>query len=214
MPPTTHVIECTAYCRCGHCCKWEWGVKLPGSFYLGLVPHPIFLRFRRRRKAVVNTPIPLIARYWTTASPTLLGGHYEGITSSGTFPSQPRPGILSEQSLRREPRKIPGRLLLFPWRLLAKQGTIAADTAHFPFGTKMFVPGYGWGMVEDRGSAIKGPRRVDLFHHSHRDALQWGRRTVPVLVVLPGQSTVDFLRAPGPLRPLLKAAVWVKRLFF
>lgn len=50
-----------------------------------------------------------------------------------------------------------GRLV---WRTItlqwsARDGTIAADTSHFPFGTRIFVPGWGWGAVQDRGGAIK-----------------------------------------------------------
>jgi len=61
----------------------------------------------------------------------------------------------------------------------AKNGTIAADTRRYPFGTIMNVPGYGWGEVHDKGSAIKG-NRLDLFFSSHKKALEWGRRTVKV----------------------------------
>jgi 3D (Asp-Asp-Asp) domain-containing protein len=63
----------------------------------------------------------------------------------------------------------------------AKKGTLAADTSRYPFGTIMYVPGYGWGEVHDRGSAIKG-NRLDLFYSSHKKALEWGRRTVEVKV--------------------------------
>lgn len=64
----------------------------------------------------------------------------------------------------------------------AKPGrTIAADTSLFPFGTKMKVPGYGTGIVEDRGGAIKGAR-IDLFFKTHKQALKWGRQTVTVEV--------------------------------
>lgn len=63
----------------------------------------------------------------------------------------------------------------------AKPGTIAADTSVFPFGTRMKIPGYGWGTVEDRGGAIKGGR-IDLFFKSHKEALEWGRQTVKVRV--------------------------------
>jgi 3D (Asp-Asp-Asp) domain-containing protein len=63
----------------------------------------------------------------------------------------------------------------------ARKGTLAADTSRYPFGTIMYVPGYGWGEVHDRGSAIKG-NRLDLFHSSHKKALEWGRRTVKVRV--------------------------------
>ena len=63
----------------------------------------------------------------------------------------------------------------------AKKGTIAADTSRYPFGTIMYVPGYGWGEVHDRGTAIQG-NRIDLFFSSHKKALEWGRRTVKVKV--------------------------------
>ncbi|MBU6302036.1 MAG: 3D domain-containing protein [Verrucomicrobia bacterium] len=66
----------------------------------------------------------------------------------------------------------------------ARPGTIAADTAVFPFGTRIRVPGYGWGTVEDRGGAIKGTR-LDLFFKSHGEALEWGRRSVTVEVIRP-----------------------------
>jgi 3D (Asp-Asp-Asp) domain-containing protein len=64
--------------------------------------------------------------------------------------------------------------------VLPEEGTIAADTSIYPVGTKMKIPGYGWGIVEDRGSAIKGPDRIDIYMRSHRKALQWGRQSVPV----------------------------------
>lgn len=64
----------------------------------------------------------------------------------------------------------------------AKPGrTIAADTNVFPFGTRLKIPGYGWGTVEDRGGAIQG-QRIDLFFRTHKEALQWGRKTVTVQV--------------------------------
>jgi 3D (Asp-Asp-Asp) domain-containing protein len=64
----------------------------------------------------------------------------------------------------------------------ARKGTIAADTAYYPFGTKMVVPGYGAGVVHDRGGAITGPARIDLFYTSHRKALRWGRKIMTVYV--------------------------------
>jgi 3D (Asp-Asp-Asp) domain-containing protein len=44
----------------------------------------------------------------------------------------------------------------------------------------MYVPGYGDGVVEDRGSAIKGEKRIDLYFNSHSKAREWGRQTVEV----------------------------------
>ena len=66
----------------------------------------------------------------------------------------------------------------------AKKGTIAADTSFFPFGTVMKVPGYGWGRVEDRGSAIKG-NHIDLYFKDHGHAMQWGSKRMKVTVWIP-----------------------------
>ncbi len=63
----------------------------------------------------------------------------------------------------------------------AQYGTIAADTAVLPFGTVVYVPGYGYGRVEDRGGDIKG-RRLDLWYPSHGAAQEWGRKRINVRV--------------------------------
>lgn len=63
----------------------------------------------------------------------------------------------------------------------AKPGTIAADTRLYPFGTIMYIPGYGYGRVEDRGSAIQG-QHIDLFFTSHQQALNWGRKNKRVTI--------------------------------
>jgi 3D (Asp-Asp-Asp) domain-containing protein len=63
----------------------------------------------------------------------------------------------------------------------SRVGTIAADTSKYPFGTVMYVPGYGYGRVEDRGSAISG-QRIDLYFNKHNEALKWGRQTKQVKV--------------------------------
>jgi 3D (Asp-Asp-Asp) domain-containing protein len=66
----------------------------------------------------------------------------------------------------------------------ADWGTIAADTRYYPFGTIMYVPGYGWGRVEDIGGAIKGDH-IDLYFPTHNEALQWGRQWHKVKVWKP-----------------------------
>jgi 3D (Asp-Asp-Asp) domain-containing protein len=63
----------------------------------------------------------------------------------------------------------------------AKHGTIAADTTRLPFGTVVYVPGYGYGRVEDRGGAIKGAK-LDLWFPSHEKALKWGRKKMKVRI--------------------------------
>lgn len=68
----------------------------------------------------------------------------------------------------------------------ARVGTIAADTRLYPFGTVMYVPGYGYGRVEDRGGAIRG-QKIDLYFDSHQEALEWGRRRETVTIWLQSQ---------------------------
>lgn len=64
----------------------------------------------------------------------------------------------------------------------AKKGTIAADTRYYPYGTVMKIPGYGKGVVQDTGSAIKGSKRIDVYFRTRKKALQWGRQRLPVKV--------------------------------
>ncbi len=66
----------------------------------------------------------------------------------------------------------------------ARLGTVAADTKVLPFGTVVHVPGYGYGVVEDRGGAIRG-HKLDLYFPTHRQALEWGRKRVRVTVWTP-----------------------------
>lgn len=63
----------------------------------------------------------------------------------------------------------------------AKRGTIAADPKLFPFGTHLYVPGYGVGTVEDIGGSIKG-RHIDIWFPTHAEARAWGVRRLKVEV--------------------------------
>ena len=150
----TKTMETTAYCGCDICCNWERG---SGQW--------LYLDFWNRY----------------VASGPRQGRPYDGLTASGTVPYEPQEGFFSWDSVER-PWMIPLRLVLFPWYFLPEDGTIAADTRHYPFGTRMYVPGYGWGVVRDRGRNIKGAARIDLYFHSHDDALRWGRRKLPVYI--------------------------------
>lgn len=66
------------------------------------------------------------------------------------------------------------------WGTHAEYGTVAAD-ASLPFGTILYIPGYGYGRVEDRGGAIKGDK-LDLWFSSHSVAKQWGRKKIAVKI--------------------------------
>ncbi len=148
-------IEVTGYCGCGKCCGWERGSML-------------FLKLDFWKRYITGGPQK--------------GQEYSGLTASGTKPHEIQPGLFSMDSLKR-PWMIPIRIVFFPWLFLPKDGTLAADTRFYPFGTRMYIPGYGYGVVEDRGSAIKGPYRIDAYFDSHQDALEWGRETVSVEII-------------------------------
>ncbi len=60
-------------------------------------------------------------------------------------------------------------------------GTVAVDTDVFPFGTKMYIPGYGNGVAADRGSAIIG-RIIDIWFPTCGQAQAWGRKTLTITV--------------------------------
>ncbi len=64
----------------------------------------------------------------------------------------------------------------------ARKGTIAADTRFYPYGTVMKIPGYGKGVVQDTGGAIKGPNRIDVYFSTRKRALRWGRQRLRVKV--------------------------------
>jgi hypothetical protein len=147
----TKIMEATAYCGCSECCSWERG----SWKYLKL---DVWNRYVSEGEAK--------------------GRDYSGLTADGSEPGEPEPGLVSIDSLA-NPWMIPVRTV-FPWLWLRQDGTIAADTSYYPFGTRMYVPGWGWGVVADRGGAIKGPDRIDLYFDSHEDALRWGRRRVRV----------------------------------
>lgn len=66
----------------------------------------------------------------------------------------------------------------------ARPGTIAADTSIYPYGTVMHIPGYGYGVVEDTGGAVKG-QHIDLYRPNHWFARLWGVQSRKVKVWLP-----------------------------
>ncbi|WP_017726408.1 3D domain-containing protein [Halalkalibacterium ligniniphilum] len=66
--------------------------------------------------------------------------------------------------------------------------TIAADPNVYPIGTVLFIPGYGYGVVADTGSAIKG-KKIDLYYETVEDVFeQWGRKEVNVYLIKKGNG--------------------------
>ncbi|QBG46137.1 hypothetical protein EGM51_01425 [Verrucomicrobia bacterium S94] len=66
---------------------------------------------------------------------------------------------------------------------ITRPGTLAADTSIYPYGTVMYIPGYGYGVVEDTGGAVQG-KHIDLYRPNHWLARAWGVRHKKVKVWL------------------------------
>ncbi len=81
--------------------------------------------------------------------------------------------------------------------------TIAADPKLFPIGTILYIPGYGYGVVSDTGSAIKG-HVIDLYYETIEQVFtQWGKQKVQVAVIRRGtgkltEEELDRLNALTP----------------
>jgi len=65
------------------------------------------------------------------------------------------------------------------------RGTIAVDPEVIPLGTRLHIEGYGEGIAEDTGGAIKG-HIIDLYMESEDECWDWGRRTVKVRIIEEG----------------------------
>jgi 3D (Asp-Asp-Asp) domain-containing protein len=64
----------------------------------------------------------------------------------------------------------------------AGPGTVASDWHVLRPGTRLEIPGYGPGIVADRGGGIRGDR-LDVWMHDRAAARRWGRRKVKVQVL-------------------------------
>lgn len=68
--------------------------------------------------------------------------------------------------------------------------TIAADPKVFPLGSLLYIPGYGYGVVADTGSAIKG-NKIDLYFETKDQVYsEWGKKKVKILVIRKGDGKV------------------------
>ncbi|MFC4404821.1 3D domain-containing protein [Gracilibacillus xinjiangensis] len=99
-------------------------------------------------------------------------GYTAGVESTGKSPGHPAYGITySGVKVKRD-----------------IYSTIAADTSIFPIGTILFIPDYGYGVVADTGSAIKG-HKIDLYYPTVSEVFEkWGKKEVDVYVVKHGNG--------------------------
>ena len=62
-------------------------------------------------------------------------------------------------------------------RTREKPGTIAVDPKAIPYGTLLYVTGYGYCIAEDTGSnKVDSSRMGDLFMNTRAECMAWGRR--------------------------------------
>ncbi|GAE94002.1 hypothetical protein JCM21714_3127 [Gracilibacillus boraciitolerans JCM 21714] len=102
-------------------------------------------------------------------------GYTAGVESTGKSPDHPAYGITySGVKVARD-----------------LYSTIAADLNIFPLGTILYIPNYGYGIVADKGGAIKG-NKIDLYYPSVEDVYQqWGKKSVDVYVVEYGDGSLS-----------------------
>ncbi|MCM3038847.1 3D domain-containing protein [Paenibacillus motobuensis] len=112
-------------------------------------------------------------------------GYTAGYESTGKRPNHPEYGITySGVKVRRDKNTV---------------STIAADLKVFPLGTILYIPGYGYGVVADKGSAIKG-KKIDLYFKTTKQVYkEWGKKEVEVQVIRKGNGklTEAMLRELG-----------------
>ncbi|WP_325058520.1 3D domain-containing protein [Lentibacillus cibarius] len=99
-------------------------------------------------------------------------GYTAGIESTGKTPDHPQYGITySGVQVKRD-----------------LYSTIAADLDIYPIGTILFIPGYGYGVVADKGGAING-NKIDLYYETVDDVYaEWGKKEVEVYVIKKGNG--------------------------
>lgn len=101
-------------------------------------------------------------------------GYTAGIESTGKTPDHPEYGITySGIEVKRD-----------------LYSTIAADLSVYPLGTILYIPDYGYGVVTDKGGAIKG-NKIDLFFDTVEDVYaQWGKKELEVYVIKEGDGEI------------------------
>lgn len=63
-----------------------------------------------------------------------------------------------------------------------RYGLVAVDPREIPFGTRLYIEGYGHAVAADRGRDIMG-NRIDVFLESEAQARRWGVRRAKVYIL-------------------------------
>ncbi|GIW66655.1 MAG: hypothetical protein KatS3mg095_0553 [Candidatus Parcubacteria bacterium] len=66
--------------------------------------------------------------------------------------------------------------------LRALKGAVAVDPNVIPLGSVLEIPGYGYGIAIDTGSAIKG-NKIDVYFDNVDEAKNWGRKKIEITIL-------------------------------
>ncbi|GGH14038.1 3D domain-containing protein [Paenibacillus segetis] len=156
----------------------EPGIWLKSKWVLGKPERMVFMP-AERQEANVIPPIttkeePKAEKKVVKTVKVMATGYTAGYESTGKRPSHPQYGITySGVKVRRDKNTV---------------STIAADLKVFPLGTILYIPGYGYGVVADKGSAIKG-KKIDLYFKTTKQVFkEWGKKEVEVQVIRKGNG--------------------------
>lgn len=63
-------------------------------------------------------------------------------------------------------------------------GIAASDPKKIPYGTKLYIPGYGNAIIEDTGAALRRGRglRLDVVMNTYEEAMDWGVKELDVII--------------------------------
>lgn len=92
--------------------------------------------------------------------------NYELICSTTAYTSEAGSMTASGKTVVRNPKGI---------------STVSVDPNVIPFGTYLYIEGYGYAVAADSGNAIKG-NVIDVYFDSSSECDDWGRRTAKVTV--------------------------------
>ncbi|AZK49148.1 hypothetical protein EIM92_20105 [Paenibacillus lentus] len=143
----------------------------------GVIPKPIFISNLPKKYEQATTEVNVGEKATSATFETVkvvATGYTAGYESTGKRPNHPGYGITySGVKVRRDKDTI---------------STIAADLKVFPLGTILYIPGYGYGVVADKGSAIKG-NKIDLYFKTTKQVFkEWGKKEVEVQVIRKGSG--------------------------
>ncbi|WP_460319728.1 3D domain-containing protein [Paenibacillus sp. YSY-4.3] len=153
----------------------------------GVIPQPIYITNsseQHDKRAGANAGEKTATAKFQTVK-VIATGYTAGYESTGKRPNHPEYGITySGVKVRRDKDTI---------------STVAADLKVFPLGTILYIPGYGYGVVADKGSAIKG-NKIDLYFTTTKQVFkEWGKKEVEIQVIRKGTGklTEEMFRELG-----------------